>query len=133
MLLGLFNDQHFEKIKEGVRLFNQQKYWECHEELEHHWLEDRGDNARYVYWAIIQVAASMYHVRNQNKEGAFGLLKKAKAKIEFCENNYVESEILYERINWKELKEMVKRAPIDGEVSDLSELYGFRFKGDFDE
>ena len=45
------------------------KYWECHEELEHHWLEDAGDNARLIYWAVIQVAAAMYHFRDDNLKG----------------------------------------------------------------
>ena len=39
---GQFTPEHFEKMKKGVQLFNEQKYWECHEELEHHWLEDAG-------------------------------------------------------------------------------------------
>ncbi len=128
-MVAQFGPEHFEKIKQGVNLFNKQFYWECHEELEHHWLEDRGDNARYVYWAIIQIAASMYHVRNGNKEGAFGLLKKAKDKIHFCEKNYVESDYLYDNINWKEFKEKIKAAPNDGELSVLNELYEFRFHG----
>ena len=42
-------------MREGVELFNQQMYWECHESLEDVWMEDKGDLARNVYWAVIQV------------------------------------------------------------------------------
>jgi predicted metal-dependent hydrolase len=127
--LSVFGPEHFEKVIKGIDLFNKQFYWECHEELEHHWLEDRGDNARYVYWAIIQVAASMYHVRNSNKEGAFGLLKKAKEKIDFCEKNYIESQFLLQNLNWQEFKDKIRAAPNNGELSELDELYNFRFSG----
>lgn len=51
---GQFTKEHLCDVRKGVVLFNQQKYWECHEELEHHWLESRGDNARLVYWAVIK-------------------------------------------------------------------------------
>ena len=71
---GQFSPEHFEKMKKGIELFNQQMYWECHEELEHHWLEDAGDNARLIYWSVIQVAAAMYHFRDENMEGVHGLL-----------------------------------------------------------
>ena len=79
---GQFTEEHLENTKEGVLLFNEQKYWECHEVLEDHWLESRGDNARYVYWAIIQVAAAMIHYRDENLSGARGLIAKAKEKFQ---------------------------------------------------
>ena len=72
-------------------MFNEQKYWECHEELEHHWLEDSGDNARLIYWAVIQVAAAMYHYRDKNLIGVQGLLKKARDKLVRAEKNKVET------------------------------------------
>ena len=74
----MFTSEHLEKMQTGLQLFNEKKYWECHEEFEDLWLEDRGDPVRNVYWAIIQVAASLFHVRNGKIQGARGLLKKAK-------------------------------------------------------
>ena len=60
--MSQFSLSELEKMSEAVRLFNAQKYWECHEELEHHWLEEPGP-LRNVYWAVIQVAAAMIHYR----------------------------------------------------------------------
>ena len=77
---GQFTKEHLEAIKEGILLFNDQAYYECHEALEDLWLSDVGDNARLVYWAIIQVAAAMIHFREDNVIGARGLIKKAKDK-----------------------------------------------------
>ena len=36
---GQFLVEHLQKIQYGIELFNEQKYWECHEELEDLWLE----------------------------------------------------------------------------------------------
>jgi uncharacterized protein len=126
---GQFTPEHFEKMKKGVRLFNEQKYWECHEELEHHWLEDAGDNARLIYWAVIQVAAAMYHYRDENLAGIHGLLGKAKNKLERAEKNNVETSYLYENINWKEFREMTLSAPVSEKFQDYEHIYDFRFKG----
>ena len=124
---GQFGPTHFEKIKKGVELFNEQKYWECHEELEHHWLEDVGDNARLIYWAIIQVAAAMYHFRDENLKGVHGLLSKAKNKLERAEKNRVETEFLRESFNWEEFKKMTLDSPVNGELKDYQHIYDFRF------
>ena len=126
---GQFTPEHFEKMKKGVQLFNEQKYWECHEELEHHWLEDAGDNARLIYWAVIQVAAAMYHYRDENLAGIHGLLSKAKNKLERAKKNNVETKYLYENINWREFREMTLSAPISENFEDYSHIFDFRFKG----
>ena len=126
---GQFTPEHFEKMKGGVRLFNEQKYWECHEELEHHWLEDAGDNARLIYWAVIQVAAAMYHYRDGNLAGIHGLLAKAKDKLNRATKNNVETSFLYENINWKEFREMTLSAPVSDKVEDYEHIYDFRFRG----
>lgn len=74
---GQFSPSHLEKMKEGLTLFNEQKYWECHEALEDVWMEDRNDNARNVYWAVIQVAAACIHYRDSNLIGAQGKIGRA--------------------------------------------------------
>ena len=122
-----FNKEHLEKVKEGVRLYNQQKYWECHEELEHHWLEDRGDNVRLVYWAIIQVAAALFHYREGNLTGAQGMLNKAKDKFRRAEQAYVESTLLEKSLNWSQFKKLVREVPDEAKIEDFNKLYRFKF------
>ena len=126
---GQFGPEHFDKMKAGVSLFNEQKYWECHEELEHHWLEDAGDNARLIYWAIIQVAAAMYHYRDGNLEGVHGLLFKAKNKLQRASDHKVETDYLLEHINWQEFRKLIINSPERGELLEYQEIYDFRFKG----
>ena len=120
-IYGRFGAEHLSKMKQGVILFNQQKYWECHEILEEQWLEDRGDPARYVYWAVIQVACSMVHYLDNNLTGALGMLGKAKDKFSRCEEKGVETPLLYKNLSWDKLKKWVFE-------ENYRQLYGFRFK-----
>lgn len=125
--MGHFDQIHLGIIAEGIRLFNVQKYWECHEELEHHWLEEAGP-IRNVYWAVIQVAASMIHYRDGNLVGAKGLIQKAKQKFDRCEQFKIESELLERNLSWSELKAMAREVPNEPELSDFKKLFEFRFK-----
>lgn len=126
---GQFTPEHLEKIKEGVALFNQQKYWECHEALEDLWLEDRSDAARNVYWAIIQVAASCIHVREKNLIGAQGMLFKAKEKFRRAREQHVLTDLVLEHLDWEELETIVFAIPDKtSALSDFSQLFDFRFK-----
>jgi uncharacterized protein len=123
-----FNEENLETIKAGILLFNCEKFWECHEELEHHWLEARGDNIRLVYWAVIQVAACLYHVRNENLIGAKGLHKKSLDKLHKCEKHYVESSLLEKSLSWSKFKKVVRSIKVDPKLEDFKTLYGFKFE-----
>lgn len=125
---GQFSPEHLKNTIAGVILFNQQKYWECHEDLEDHWLEGRGDNARYVYWAIIQVAACMIHYRDENLSGAQGLLSKAKEKFRKIEEHKVETELMETYLSWSKLKKMVREIPREAKLEEFANLFEFRFK-----
>ena len=124
--MGQFDHIHLQIIAEGLRLFNAQKYWECHEELEHHWLEEAGP-IRNVYWAVIQVAASMIHYRDKNLVGAQGLINKARLKFDRCEQFKIESELLYKNLNWNELKNLVRAVPTEAQLDHFKNLFEFRF------
>jgi len=124
---GQFNSEHLRSIRPGIELFNQQKYWECHEELEELWLSDRGDNARFVYWAIIQVATCLIHYREENIIGANGMLKKALEKISKIENLQVETDLLYNYLNWKNFKYELKSIPEAPRLENFKNLFEYRF------
>ena len=125
--MSQFDQSHLEVIEEGILLFNAQKYWECHEDLEHHWLEEPGP-LRNVYWAVIQVAAAMIHYRESNLTGARGLIYKAKQKFDRVEQFHIESDVLDTELSWSELKKMVRAVPVEPVLSDFEKLYEFRFK-----
>jgi hypothetical protein len=117
-------------MKEGIHLFNEQKYWESHEALEEVWLEDRNDPVRNVYWAVIQVAAACIHFRDENLIGAQGMISKAKEKFKRCRDFGIVSGLLKEELQWETLEEIVNRVP-DSKISsleDFEELFNFRFE-----
>lgn len=122
-----FDQSTFEQMKKGLDLFNREMFWECHEELEHHWLELRGDPMRNVFWAVIQVATVNFHVRNENIEGAKGMLKKTLEKIDRVEKDYVESEYMEKVLKWKTLKNILREIPKNCAISDFQDLYRFKF------
>jgi hypothetical protein len=124
---GQFSIEHLRKVKEGVRLYNQRKYWECHEELEDHWLEDRGDNARYVYWVVIQAATALFHYEDGNLSGAMGMMNKAKEKVLCCESKNVETELVYKFLAWKKLKSLIMEIPDKPKLLDFEKLHAFKF------
>ncbi len=114
-------------MREGIELFNEQKYWECHESLEHIWLEDRTDNARYIYWAVIQVAAACIHYRDGKITGATGMIAKAKEKFRKIHELHVLTPVV-DKLHWKSLEELVMKVPAtEARLEDFKELFDFRF------
>ncbi|NOH04132.1 MAG: DUF309 domain-containing protein [Chloroflexi bacterium] len=57
------------KAVEGMRLFNEGKFFEAHEELELAWREETGE-IRDLYRGILQVAVTYLHVTRGNYDGA---------------------------------------------------------------
>ncbi|WP_408099225.1 DUF309 domain-containing protein [Peredibacter sp. HCB2-198] len=117
-------------MREGVQLFNEQKYWECHEALEDVWMEDRQDPARNVYWAVIQVAAACIHYRDSNLIGARGMIHKAKEKFRRCRDQHILTDVVFKFLDWQELEDIVMKIPegTSSTLQDFANLYEFRFK-----
>ena len=107
----MFTEEHLKKMADGVRLFNEQKYWECHEALEEVWLEDRQDPTRNVYWAVIQVAASCIHYRDKKIIGAQGMIMKSKEKFRRCRDMHILTDLAFKYLDWQELEDIVMKIP----------------------
>lgn len=124
-----FGPDHLEKMRSGIECFNKQQYWECHEELEHVWLEDRDDPTRNVYWAVIQVAASMIHYREKNYEGAVGMINKAREKFRRVRDMHIISPLLLDKLQWEELEGLVAAVPAKpADLTPFAPLFDFRFR-----
>ncbi len=57
----------------GILLFNERRFFECHEDLEELWKQER-DPIRYLYQGILQIGVGFHHLRNRNYRGATLLL-----------------------------------------------------------
>ena len=116
-------------MEEGVRLFNDQMYWESHESLEDVWMEDRNDQARTVSWAVIQVAAACIHYRDHKIIGAQGMILKAKEKFRRCHDLHILTPLVLKYLDWQELEALVMKIPDkEAKLEDFEDLYNFRFK-----
>jgi hypothetical protein len=126
---GQFTPEHLAKMAEGIALFNEQKYWECHESFEDLWMEDKNDPARNVYWAIIQVAAACIHYRDDKIVGAQGMINKSKEKFRRCREQNILTPLAFQYLDWEELEKLVmKIKDKDAQLQDFEELFNFRFK-----
>lgn len=115
-------------MEEGVKLFNEQKYWECHESLEDVWMEDRNDPARNVYWAVIQVAACCIHYRDSNLIGAQGMILKAKEKFRRCRDQNILTALAFDYLDWEKLEKIAFEIPDQKpELKDFENIFDFRF------
>ena len=70
-----------ELFQKGIDSFNKRKFYDAHEYWEDLWSDYRLEDAKFIQ-ALIQLSVGYFHITNQNKNGAIGLLKKCKPKFE---------------------------------------------------
>jgi predicted metal-dependent hydrolase len=57
------------RARQGLRLFNEGRYFEAHEELEAAWKDERG-KIRELYQGILEAGVTYLHIRRGNYAGA---------------------------------------------------------------
>jgi uncharacterized protein len=70
-----------EFFEEGIDLFNEGKFFECHEAWEAVWNHSAGEE-KLFYQGIIQAAVAILHAQRGNLTGAASLYAKASAKLD---------------------------------------------------
>jgi hypothetical protein len=68
------------QYKEGLRLFNAEEFFECHEVLEELWSETQGESKKFLQ-GLIQAAVALFHFGNENFGGAKKLYLAATEKL----------------------------------------------------
>ena len=69
-----------EALAEGVQLFNEERFWECHEVLEQAWHVTKGVE-RDAIQSIILTAAAFVHYQKDEGEICLSIMKRARAKM----------------------------------------------------
>ncbi|MEM8611057.1 MAG: DUF309 domain-containing protein [Cyanobacteria bacterium P01_H01_bin.105] len=86
----------------GIKQFNQQDYYACHDTLEAIWLEAApGEQA--FYQGIIQIAVGLYHLTNLNWRGATILLGEGSHRLNVYEEFHGGinvTDLIDQAINW---------------------------------
>lgn len=70
-----------ERFEEGIKKFNEGKFYECHDILEDVWFEIRGSSRRF-YQGLIHLAVGFYHLTHRkNFNGTLSQLNKGINKL----------------------------------------------------
>ena len=69
---------------DGLNSFRNSNYYDAHEHWEDLWSDYYLKDAKFIQ-ALIQLSVGYFHIINNNKNGALGLLKKCKPKFEMFE------------------------------------------------
>lgn len=77
-----------EKYVEGIRLFNEREFFECHEVLEELWSETLGEEKKF-YQGLIQAAVALFHFGNENLGGARKLYQSTRTNLERYRPHYL--------------------------------------------
>ena len=72
---------------EGLKLFNQEDFFECHEVLEELWTETTGEEKKF-YQGLIQAAVALFHFGNENYGGARKVYASAYKYLDAYEDGY---------------------------------------------
>jgi predicted metal-dependent hydrolase len=79
-----------ESLKEGVKLFNEERFWESHEVLEQIWRESKGLE-RDAVQSLILTAAAFVHYQKNETDICVSVLKRARSKA----NDAAGAELIY--------------------------------------
>ncbi len=75
------SEQDWRDFREGVRLFNEGRFWESHEAWEEVWKRHQ-ENSRIFLQGLIQAAAALHQLRRYVYHGADKHLRNALWKLE---------------------------------------------------
>ncbi len=88
-----------QRFYEGIREFNEGRFFEAHDILEDFWQEYRNPD-RVFLQALIHSAVGLYHLENDNFKGARSQLTKACAKLQPFRPEYwgISVDLLYDAL-----------------------------------
>jgi predicted metal-dependent hydrolase len=74
-------DEYPEHYREGLRLFNEEEFFECHDVLEELWSETTGPEKKFIQ-GLIQASIALFHFGNENFGGAKKLYLSARKNLD---------------------------------------------------
>ena len=100
---------HVDYYEQGIDLFNQGRFFECHEAWEEIWKRSDGE-AKLFYQGLIQAAVAILHAQRGNLEGARSLYQKASAKLDSIPHEHMGLAIGELRVELSRFIEIASRA-----------------------
>jgi uncharacterized protein len=99
--------------EQGIDLFNEGRFFECHEAWEEIWKRSDGE-VKLFYQGMIQAAVAILHAQRGNLEGARSLYEKASAKLAPIPHEHMGLAVGELRIELRRFIEIATRS--DGEA-----------------
>lgn len=81
-------EEYPEQYREGLRLFNEEEFFECHDVLEELWSEIQGPEKKFIQ-GLIQASIALFHFGNENFGGAKKLYFSARKNLDPFDNEYM--------------------------------------------
>jgi len=83
-----------ETIRTCLSLFNEQRYWECHETLEQLWRRQEKGREKDIQQGIILAASALVHFQRNEDDICLGMIPRTLAKLdEWNEDTYYSFDI----------------------------------------
>ena len=95
--------------EQGIDLFNEGRFFECHEAWEEIWKRSDGE-VKLFYQGLIQAAVAILHAQRGNLEGARSLHQKAREKLDPLADEHMGIALAEMRLALAEFIEIVLRA-----------------------
>ena len=91
--------EKLEVLREGISLFNEERFWECHEVLEQIWHPARGVERSTIQGLILTAAALVHHQKGED-DVCLRMLRKAHDKLG--------SQNVYEAVDLKNVRAQIQ-------------------------
>ncbi|HEY9159319.1 DUF309 domain-containing protein [Candidatus Binatus sp.] len=95
--------------QQGIDLFNQGRFFECHEAWEEIWKRSDGE-AKLFYQGLIQAAVAILHAQRGNFSGARSLYQKASARLDSIPHEHMGLAVGELRVELSRFIEIASRA-----------------------
>jgi predicted metal-dependent hydrolase len=100
---------HPDFYEQGIDLFNEGRFFECHEAWEEIWKRSHGE-VKLFYQGLIQAAVAILHAQRGNLDGASSLYEKASAKLDTIPHEHLGLAIGELRVELRRFIEIATRA-----------------------
>jgi predicted metal-dependent hydrolase len=115
------NQELPDRYLEGLRLFNAEEFYECHDVLEELWADVLGEEKKF-YQGLIQASVALFHFGNENFGGARKLYLSARNLLDAYPAHYMgidlEKFLADFKYCFQELLDARDRYPTDIELRD---------------
>lgn len=99
----MLDDPFAKQFSAGIALFNQGRFYECHDTIEDIWLQESSDQRQFLQ-GLIQAAVAFHHYQEGKWGAARSMLRLAIEKLEDCPASFrgvSVSPLRAELVHWK--------------------------------